>query len=507
MHTFLIKSQSQPDLLTLQQLRHAFVEVIRQHVPDLTIQQCMQLCLSEALTNLVLHAKAQALTVQLSRDSNTWLLDIFDDSPPWSPTEHRDDNLLFTFQEVENGRGIALLHDQCDKLSYHPGNEKQPNQLRMRWSSLKKKKKQTILIVEDNASLSRLYKLYLSGIFNVLTAANGHQALQQLATQQIDLLLSDIQMPEMNGLSLRKKINQQDEHRLLPFIFLTGKDDQLIQDQANNLGIDDYLIKPVNKNQLLKTVQRVLGRSQQIHTQLGERIDKKISASLKPQLPQTANGWQMQVSCRDTGAGGGDLLLHKVFAHKTQLLLTDIMGHDYSAKFFSHACGGYIHGLLQAMSTDSHPTQLLTQLSNYVMDDKLLSQVTLTCCSIELSECGKITIASAGHPAPLLICAEQIQAIDVGGILPGLIADCQYQSREITVQPGQRLAFYTDGLFESAADNEARLDLQTRISAELQNTLQLPISEALQQVMSLFDQLTNAQPSDDALLLLIEPLD
>lgn len=506
MHTLLIKSQSQPDLQTPRQLRHAFTEVIAQYVPDVTIQQRMQLCLSEALTNLVLHAKSQALTVQLSRDSNAWLLDIFDDSPPWSPTEHRDDNLLFTFQEIESGRGVALLHEQCDKLSYHPGNGKQQNQLRLLWSSAKKQKKQTILIVEDNASLSRLYQLYLSDTFDVLTAANGHHALQKLATQQVDLLLSDIQMPEMNGLSLRKKINQQAEHKLLPFIFLTGKDDQLIQEQANDLGIDDYLIKPVNKNQLLKTVQRVLGRSQQIHTQLGERIDKEICASLKPNLPQTVNGWRMQVSCRDTGAGGGDLLLHKEFAHKIQLLLTDIMGHDHSAKFFSHACGGYIHGLLQAMSSDSNPAQLLTELSNYVMDDKLLSQVTLTCCSIELSEGGKISVASAGHPAPLLICAEQIQAIDVGGVLPGLIADCQYQNSEITVRPGQRLAFYTDGLFESAADNEARFDLQTRISAALQSTLQLPIDEALQQVMNLFDQLTNAQPKDDALLLLIEPM-
>ena len=508
MDTLLLESQQKLDLKTPRQLRHELTDVIVKCVPDLAIRQRMQLCLSEALTNLVLHAqpKPDHILIRFGNNSTSWWLEIFDDSRPWPLNNNPDDNLLFEFQEIENGRGIALLHAQCDKLSYLPGNDDQPNQLRLQWSYPKKQKRQTILVVEDNESLCRLYQAYLCGMFNVLTATNGYHALVQLTSQKIDLVLSDIRMPEMNGLSLRKKINQQADHGLIPFVFLTGEDDQLIQAQAADLGIDDYLVKPVDKTQLLKIIQRILGRSQQIYTQLSERIDKKISASLKPQLPETANGWRLQLACRDTGSGGGDLLLHKEFAGKTQLLLADIMGHDHSAKFFSHACGGYIHGLLQAMQISSNPALLLEQISHYAMADKLLSQVTLTCCSMQLSEHGKITLASAGHPAPLLISSENIESVAVGGVLPGLIADNPYQSRELNLQCGQRLAFYTDGLFESAADNNARHKLQTRISEALLATLELPIAESLLQVMRLFDQLTNAQPSDDALLLLLEPL-
>jgi sigma-B regulation protein RsbU (phosphoserine phosphatase) len=508
MDTLLLEARQNLDLKTPGQLRQALTQVINQCVPDVAIRQRMLLCLSEAVTNLVLHAqdKPDHIRIRFGNNRSSWWLDIFDSSRPWPLNKNPDDNLLFEFQDIENGRGIALMHSQCDELNYHAGNDSQPNQLRLQWSYPKQQKRQTILIVEDNDSLCRLYQAYLDDTFNVITAANGYHALQQLTTQKIDLLLSDIRMPEMNGLSLRKKINQQAAHQLIPFVFLSAEDDQLIQQQATNLGIDDYLVKPVNKIQLLKIIQRILGRSQQIHTQLSERINKNISASLKPQLPASANGWRLQVACRDTGSGGGDLLLHKDFAGKTQLLLSDIMGHDDSAKFFSHACGGYIHGLLQSMQINSNPALLLEQISNYAMVDKLLSHVTLTCCSIQLSEQGKITLASAGHPAPLLLSANKIETVAVGGVLPGLIADYPYQSRELNLQCGQRLAFYTDGLFESAADNSARLDLQTRISEALLATLDLPIDQSLQQVMNLFDQITNAQPSDDALLLLLEPL-
>lgn len=508
MDTLLFESQKTLGLQTPRQFRHALEAVVNECVADLAIRQRMLLCLSEAVTNLVVHAtpKPEQLSLRFANDAHGWYLTIFDDSSAWAPEQKLDDNLLFKFETVEHGRGIALLHSQCDHLSYTPGVGEQPNQLILYWSYPQAKTQQTVLVVEDNNSLRLLYQAYLSGDFNVLTAINGYQALKQLSQHKIDLVLSDIRMPEMNGLSLRKKINQQDSSELIPFIFLTAEDDQMIQDQALELGIDDYLIKPVNKPQLLSIINRVLARSKRVYQQLTDRIDKKISASLTPSLPETANGWRFQVASRNTGSGGGDLLLHKSFTGMTQLLLTDIMGHDDSAKFFAHAYGGYMHGLMQAMETDNSPAQLLEQISNCALSDKVLSQITLTCCSVQLSPGGKISIATAGHPAPLLISQQNIQTVATTGVLPGLLADVNYQSTELSIKQGERLALFTDGLFESAADNDSRNELQASISAALLATLDLPIGQSMQQVMTLFDQITATQPSDDALLLLIEPV-
>jgi len=489
--------------------RRALQTTIQDHVPN-AITQRILLCLSEAVTNLIEHAHPSQVGFHFNRESDGWYLNIVDDSTPWDPTLHLEDNLLTEFSGIESGRGIALLHAQSDKISYHNQsqlNQAQQNQLQLFWACPKVQQKQTILIVEDNKSLRLIYSAYLSKKYHVICAENGYQALEKLNAHHIDLVLSDIRMPQMNGLSLRKKINQQNGSEIIPFVFLTGQDDELVQEQAAELGIDDYLIKPVNKPQLMKVIQRILGRSSQVYHRLTTRIDKQISNSLKPNIPTTSHGWRMQVACRDTGSGGGDLLLHHQFENMTQLLLTDIMGHDDSAKFFSHAYGGYLHGLIQSMHPQQGPAYMLEQLSNSAISDKLLSQVTLTCCSVQLCQAGKISIASAGHPAPLLLSEDSVKRLDTSGILPGLVKDSHYETNELTIKPGQRIALFTDGLFESGDNNEARNALQVQITESLSATLNMPIDQALQQVMKLFDKMTAAQPNDDTLLLLLEPIE
>lgn len=511
MNNLLIEQYKPVSDTTARECRHALQTVIDQHLPKEICQRIL-LCLSEALTNLVTHAQAPSeIGFRFSQENDGWQLQILDDGEAWDPTLHLDDDLLTGFSDIESGRGVALLHAQSDNITYIKAHAmaascKQYNQLQLFWSLPKIQSQQTILIVEDNASLRLLFKTYLANRYHIITASNGYQALEKLATKNIDLVLSDIRMPEMNGLTLRKKINQQNGSEIIPFVFLTGQDDEMVQDQAFELGVDDYLIKPVCKTKLVKIVQRILERSKQVYQRLTTRIDKQITNSLQPNIPILANGWRLHLATRNTGQGGGDLLLHHELDSKTQLLLTDIMGHDDSAKFFSHAYGGYLYGLLQSMSSKHGPEYMLEQLSHGAMTDNLLSQVTLTCCSLQLSPQGKINIATAGHPAPLLISDNKISCIETSGILPGLIKHCDYKNEKLTIKPGQRIAVFTDGLFESANDNASRTHLQEQINNALLKTLHLPITQALDNVMSLFDVITGQQPSDDTLLLLLEPI-
>jgi phosphoserine phosphatase RsbU/P len=181
------------------------------------------------------------------------------------------------------------------------------------------------------------------------------------------------------------------------------------------------------------------------------------------------------------------------------------MGHDDSAKFFAHAYGGYLRSMMQAIGVDDDPTKLLEQLSKFALQDKLASNVILTCCSAILSSGGGISLASAGHPSPLHISKTGTRPVPVGGILPGLLPATVYQSVSLRLPVGERIALYTDGLFESATDNNARKKLEDRIITILTDTLNLPINESLAQVMGIFDRFAGTPPSDDALLLLMEP--
>jgi len=293
---------------------------------------------------------------------------------------------------------------------------------------------------------------------------------------------------------------------LTPFIFLTGNDNQKLQSDATNLGIDDYLVKPASKIQLINTIHRVLSRSQQIYQQLTDKINQSITASLHPKLPNVAHNWRLCVAKRHTGIGGGDLLLYHNATSHIKLVLIDIMGHDDNAKFFAHAYGGYLRGLMQSSESNITPSGLLERLSNSALEDELFSQITLTCCAIDLFDNGKLTLASAAHPPPLHITqAGGVNPLSIGGMLPGLVPNTNYESQSLQLSMGERLAIFTDGLFDSATDNSTRNKLEKRVTTTLADTLGLPIEEALVKVMNIFDELTSKQPKDDALLILVEP--
>lgn len=508
MKEILFTQQTIPTANMPRQIRHALQKAIHAQVPEDIVDNIL-LCLSELLTNLNEHPilKATQVSIQFHGENDGWYLTINDDGLQWDPSAHIEDDLLTEFSDIEHGRGIALVHALSDNISYQSvtKNKQLQNQVVLFWQRPTTRKNHSILIVEDNSSLRLLYQAYLADDYQVFTAENGYQALQLIEKYSIDLILSDIRMPLMNGLTLRKKMNQQAGKELIPFAYITAQQDELVQLQASELGIDDYLIKPVHKTQLLRVIKRILGRANQVYQHLTNRVDKQIVNALQPNIPQSSHGWRMHVATRNTGAGGGDMLLHHQLKDKTQLLLTDIMGHDDSAKFFSHAYGGFLHGLMKSMPEQALPEQLLNELSQCALNDALLSKITLTCSALQLSKQGKINIASAGHPSPLLITGDQIQELQVSGTLPGLIDNIHYQSNEFTLAPGQRIALFTDGLFESADDNETRDALKTHILDALLATLNVPIEQALQQVMGVFDQFTQARPTDDTLLLLLEP--
>ena len=508
MDRLLFETQKPVTLEAVRELRHLLEPVVQATVPDLSIQHRILLCLSEAVTNLVLHAapKANLVTMCFGLNSYGWWLELLDDGASWDPSQYKPIHTQNHFELSEHGRGTSLLHTQCERMEYYSGDTEKTNQLRMIWATPKKHRRPTILIVEDDAPLRRVYAAYLTEDFELHMASNGHEALQQLNTNKIDLVLSDINMPQMSGFSLRKNLKQASGTNIMPFIFLTAFNDTHMQKQAASLGIDDYLVKPVDKTQLVHTINRVLGRSQQIYRHLTDRIDKNITSSLAPKLPDKSHGWRLCFANRHTGIGGGDLLLHRSSEEQLVLVLIDIMGHDDCAKFFAYAYGGYLRGLMHSSATDISPSQLLEKLSESALQDELLSQVTLTSCVATLSPGGKITLASAGHPPPLIISKNGAEAIPIGGILPGLLPATTYQTKSIHLENGERVALYTDGLFESAEDNDTRKKLEARITTALTDTLNSPIEQSIQTAMDVFDELAGTPPKDDTLLLLMEKI-
>ncbi|PCJ33571.1 MAG: hypothetical protein COA99_15555 [Moraxellaceae bacterium] len=470
----------------------------------------MLVCFSEAATNLVMYNHQTPLLIILRFGCNIdfYWIELWDNGTVWDPTNYKPSEYCLESLEQESGRGITLVNLMSDNICYYPediyNKTSTYNRLLICWNTPYKQYRSTVLIVEDDLSTARLYAAYLTDTFNIELVNNGEEAIEYLTRNRVDLVISDIQMPRMDGLSLREVLSTHEETESVPFIFLSGKSNHDILEKACLLGIDDFLLKPVSKLQLNNAVIRVNNRSKQLYRQLSRRLNSKISSLLAPKLPSTTNDWNMAVTSRNTGIGGGDLLLYEKNDSGIILAIVDIMGHDDKAKFFAYAYGGYIRGIMQSTSNTLSPSKLLANISQIALSDGLLSQVTLTCCVIALKHNGTISIASAAHPMPLLLSKGKAAKIQVGGILPGLIPHARYDTVDFSLNEGERIAFYTDGLFESASDNQSRHQLEYEIIEKLVSTTKKPLNNALDETISTFDRLTGSSVNDDSLLLLIE---
>lgn len=117
----------------------------------------------------------------------------------------------------------------------------------------------TILVVEDNEHSRLLTEARLKRYYNVVTADNGSSALDVFYDRQIDLIVADIMMPVMDGYEMVRHLRENKEE--VPILFLTAKSTFDDKKQGFDLGIDDYITKPVDYEELLLRIKALLRRA------------------------------------------------------------------------------------------------------------------------------------------------------------------------------------------------------------------------------------------------------
>jgi len=123
----------------------------------------------------------------------------------------------------------------------------------------------TVLVVEDSNTSRDVTSHFLQqGGFRVLEAEDGQDALHILRSRHVDLILTDIMMPNLDGWGLYREIRADKSFNLTPFVFLSVLDDIDDQIKGLTLGVDDYLTKPVTPMQLIARVNTALMRSERL---------------------------------------------------------------------------------------------------------------------------------------------------------------------------------------------------------------------------------------------------
>lgn len=117
-----------------------------------------------------------------------------------------------------------------------------------------------ILAVDDSASMRQMVSFTLKGAgHEVVEAADGKQALDKAKGAQVDLVLSDVNMPVMDGIELVKALRALPNYKFTPILMLTTESTGDKKMEGKRAGATGWLVKPFNPEQLLATIKKVLG--------------------------------------------------------------------------------------------------------------------------------------------------------------------------------------------------------------------------------------------------------
>ncbi|MDQ1158198.1 two-component system chemotaxis response regulator CheY [Sphingomonas sp. SORGH_AS 950] len=119
----------------------------------------------------------------------------------------------------------------------------------------------SILTVDDSASLRMAIRIALTGAgYAVTEAADGVEGLSKATATRFDLIVTDLNMPNMDGLEMIRALRQQPAQAGVPIIFLTTESDDAMKAQAKAAGATGWLVKPFQPEQLIRVAQKVLAR-------------------------------------------------------------------------------------------------------------------------------------------------------------------------------------------------------------------------------------------------------
>ncbi len=116
-----------------------------------------------------------------------------------------------------------------------------------------------ILVVDDDKTTRKLLSLYLKGKgYEIVTAENGLEAMEKAGIENVNLVVTDMNMPYMDGIELTKNLKNDPAMSNLPVIMVTTEADEDERKKAVEAGVDDYLIKPASADQINDSIKRIL---------------------------------------------------------------------------------------------------------------------------------------------------------------------------------------------------------------------------------------------------------
>ena len=319
-----------------------------------------------------------------------------------------------------------------------------------------------ILVVDDDESNRDMLSRRLVRLgHSVGVAENGRRALDMLAGEPFDLMLLDLQMPELNGYQVLERLRADAALRDLPVIVLSASDDTSRIAHCIEMGAADYLAKPFEPVLLRARIEACLEKKrlrdreratqQRLAAELAKAASYVTSLLPAPLAGRVESEWCFH-PCEQLG---GDAFGHHwLDDDRLAIYLLDVCGHGVGAALLSVS----VLNTLRARTlpgTDFHdPAAVLAALNTAFPAEAQNFFYFTMWYGVYRASTRELRHASGGHPPALLLAGGNAAPLSTNGAAVGCFDNARFASESRTVAPGARLLVFSDGVFEIFLERE-----------------------------------------------------
>lgn len=365
----------------------------------------------------------------------------------------------------------------------------------------------SILIVDDEPLNIKLLEIVLKkNGYQTMSAENGPTARTRAKEDHPDLILLDVMMPVEDGYSTCEQLKQDASTADIPIIFISALNDTTSKVRGLDVGGVDFISKPFEKAEVLARVKvhlklrltyKALIEAQA--QRLAQVQDAQQSMLVQP-LDIPAAGFQ--VHYETVLEAGGDFydVLH-VGGSVFDFVVADVSGHDLGTSYITSALKAL---LSQNCNMLTSPAESLAMI-NSVLCRILTGGTHITAGYARVDRNARtLTYLGAGHPAPVLVRDGQGQLLHAPGDILGVFDSIWFEPLTISLEPGDRLYMYTDGLIEGFGDQARTRDQgQDLLMRTCVAHHAAPLQEAIERICSTM-LASDSSTEDDTILLGIE---
>lgn len=329
-----------------------------------------------------------------------------------------------------------------------------------------------ILLVDDNTFVLEMMGKALSREgFVCLKAESALQAMELLKKEEPDIILSDYDMPEVNGFEFRQQLMDSPEYKHIPFMFLTSMNNAELVIEGMSMDAIDYIAKDVPVPVIVSKITNVLNAIRERHERAISELSRAavaLNLSSVPQKIPAIPGFRLNFWHKPfQNYPGGDFIdFIQIDDRYTFVVLGDVMGKKWGAWFFSFGFLSYVRAAVRLciFEGDISTKSIMQKINTVVYHDPVVSEVlsTLSLLMID-TQLAQVSYTGAGD-LPLLYYnrrGAKISRIQSEGLLLGLRADGDFDEFVMPLHTGDQLLLVTDGMidFETAGRKKSDYDV------------------------------------------------